>query len=61
MIVENPKNQTVYEGDTVEFVCRIVSDVVPHLQWLKHYTVKGSFVDEENNPYVKQVKVKLHI
>jgi len=42
-------NQTVREGATVRFECRIISDLQHHVQWLKHYTVNGSYYDSDNN------------
>lgn len=55
-----PSNQTVYLGDTVVFECRFVSDLHPSMQWLKFYEVNGSWFDENDEPYAKQVRVNLH-
>ena len=43
IITEGPHNQTVYVGDTVRFVCQLLSDPEYHLQWLKHIEVNGSY------------------
>ena len=51
-------NQTVYEGETAAFECRILSDLQHHVQWLKHYTVNGSYYDSDNRTaYVTAVTV----
>ncbi|CAN7943703.1 unnamed protein product, partial [Ixodes hexagonus] len=49
------KNQTVYVGERARFECRFISDLQPHIRWLKHYAVNGSFFhnDEERSPRVK--------
>jgi len=36
IISDGPHNQTVHVGDTVHFMCAILSDHPYHLQWLKH-------------------------
>jgi len=49
----------VYEGETVSFECRILSDLQPHVQWLKHYTVNGSYVNDNGTAYVTALVVSL--
>lgn len=57
-IIEGPKNQTVAVGDTAVLTCKIVlSDLHPHLQWLKHYQINDSYVTEEGEPYVNVIQV----
>ncbi|XP_014667470.1 PREDICTED: fibroblast growth factor receptor 3-like [Priapulus caudatus] len=51
-----PANQTVYVGDTVTFKCEMLSDLQPHLQWLKHYSVNGSEYNENGKPYIINLK-----
>lgn len=48
------QNQTVYVGQQARFECRFISDLQPHIRWLKHYEVNGSFFhnDEERSPRV---------
>lgn len=51
-------NQTVKEGENVTFDCEVViSDTPPMLQWLKHYKVNGSYMNENNEPYVDVLQV----
>jgi len=45
------ENETVEAGDDVELVCRFISGEAAHVMWLKHYTVNGSYVDENNKPH----------
>ncbi|XP_078668646.1 fibroblast growth factor receptor 2-like isoform X8 [Branchiostoma floridae x Branchiostoma belcheri] len=51
-----PQNQTVVVGSTVDFQCRVFSDARPHIQWLKHYEVNGSYVDANGKPHVRVLK-----
>ena len=57
LIVSAPRNQTVVVGGAAKFICKVFSDSMPHLQWLKHYEVNGSYNDENSMPYVRVVKV----
>lgn len=43
------QNQTLYVGDTARFVCRTLSDLQPHIRWVRHYQVNGSYYRDENN------------
>uniref|UniRef100_A0A7N9AZV4 Fibroblast growth factor receptor n=1 Tax=Mastacembelus armatus TaxID=205130 RepID=A0A7N9AZV4_9TELE len=52
-----PANQTTVVGSDVEFVCRVFSDPLPHIQWLKHITVNGSREGPDGLPYVLVLKV----
>nr|QWT43346.1 fibroblast growth factor receptor 1 [Alitta virens] len=51
VIVRHPENQTVAIGGTAVFECRLFSDIMPHVQWLKHYMVNNSYLNEEGQPY----------
>ncbi|KAL0965301.1 hypothetical protein UPYG_G00279450 [Umbra pygmaea] len=51
-----PANRTAVVGSDVEFVCRVYSDVQPHIQWLKHITVNDSRVGPDGLPYVRVLK-----
>ncbi|KAI8490696.1 fibroblast growth factor receptor 2-like isoform X3 [Branchiostoma floridae x Branchiostoma belcheri] len=51
-----PQNQTVVVGSTVDFQCKVFSDAQPHIQWLKHYEVNGSYVDANGKPHVRVLK-----
>ncbi|XP_056006443.1 fibroblast growth factor receptor 4-like isoform X5 [Ostrea edulis] len=52
-VIQGPVNQTVTYRDDVKFECIVVmSDLQPHIQWLKHYQVNGSFTNEDEEPYV---------
>nr|KAG5686117.1 hypothetical protein BaRGS_001182 [Batillaria attramentaria] len=56
-IIEGPKNQTVVIGANATLTCKIVlSDLHPHLQWLKHYQVNGSYVKENGQPFVTVIQ-----
>jgi len=57
VIDHRPQNRTVVVGGTAMFECRFMSDLNSHLQWLRHYQINGSYVNEENAPYVKVIKV----
>lgn len=52
------ENQTVYVGQQVRFECRFISDLQPHVSWLRHYSVNGSWFqdDDETTPYVSVVQ-----
>lgn len=55
-----PSNKTAYVGNDVTFECRFVSDLHPSMKWLRYYQVNGSWTDEENQPYVYEVRVCLY-
>lgn len=58
-IIDGPKNQTVVIGDTAILTCKIVlSDLHPHLQWLKHYQVNGSYTKDNGQPFVTVIQGK---
>ena len=58
-IIADIDNVTVVKGEDAVFTCKIlVSDSRPLLQWLRHYQVNGSFVNENNQPYVHRLQVK---
>lgn len=57
-VIHGPVNQTVTYLDDVKFECKVVmSDLQPHIQWLKHYQVNGSFENENEDPYVHIIQV----
>nr|XP_022304914.1 fibroblast growth factor receptor 1-A-like [Crassostrea virginica] len=52
-VIQGLVNQTVTYMDDVRFDCIVVmSDLQPHIQWLKHYEVNGSYINEDDEPYV---------
>ena len=57
IILRGPSNQTSYEGETVKFECRILSDLQEHVKWLKHYMVNGSYVNDNGTAYVTALTV----
>lgn len=56
IIILEPKNTTVTEGEDLLLKCRIMSDPQPYLQWLKHYKVNGSLLNELGHSYVRVIK-----
>ncbi|KAH7978742.1 hypothetical protein HPB49_006574 [Dermacentor silvarum] len=52
------QNLTVYVGQQARFECRFISDLQPHIRWLRHYSVNGSYFqnDDETTPYVSVVQ-----
>ncbi|BFZ02190.1 hypothetical protein BsWGS_05230 [Bradybaena similaris] len=56
-LFEQPKNQTVRVGETAVFSCRIeISDTHPHIQWLKHHQVNGSYTNENGEQYFQIIQ-----
>ncbi|XP_013392948.1 fibroblast growth factor receptor 2 isoform X2 [Lingula anatina] len=51
-----PKNMTAVVGEDTLLECRIISDLQPQLQWLKHYQVNNSYYDSEGIPYAELVQ-----
>ena len=56
-IIQEPRNVTVVEGGTARFECKILSDAHPHLQWLRHFKVNGSYTDANDSAYIKVMQV----
>ena len=57
-IVVGPTNTTVKVGEDARFECKVApSDLQHHTQWLKHYTVNGSYRDATGQPYVNIIQV----
>lgn len=57
-IIKGPENTTVALGETAVLECEIMlSDLHPHIRWLKHYQVNGSYYMEEKRPYVREIKI----
>eukprot|EP00106_Octopus_bimaculoides_P002097 XP_014769539.1 PREDICTED: fibroblast growth factor receptor 2-like [Octopus bimaculoides] len=55
--IDGPKNQTVTYGGTAKFMCKVmISDLHPHLQWLRHYEVNGTYQTENGEPFVRVIK-----
>ncbi|XP_056304386.1 fibroblast growth factor receptor 3 isoform X2 [Danio aesculapii] len=51
-----PANRTAVVGSDVEFVCKLISDSQPHIQWIKHIWVNGSQEGPDGIPYVRVLK-----
>lgn len=53
------RNATALVGGTVTFECRVISDLTPYVQWVKHFSSEnGSFVnDTTGQPYVNALQV----
>ena len=47
-----PRNQTVVVGSNVTFVCGVLSDSHPLIQWVRHYKVNDSYFNETGTPYI---------
>ena len=45
-------NKTAYVGDNVTFRCVVLSDLLPHIAWVKHYQVNGSYMDVNDSWYL---------
>jgi len=58
IIYERPDNATVEVGETAVFECRALSGLQPHIEWLKHYSVNGSYQKENGEYYVTVVQVR---
>jgi hypothetical protein len=52
-----PENATTVEGECVEFHCHYISGKEALVQWVKHYTVNGSYWDENKEAYINILKV----
>jgi len=61
IILRGTSNQTVYEGETVSFECAILSDLQHHVQWIKHYKVNGSYVNDNGTAYFTAITVSITI
>jgi len=59
IIFERPRNTTAEAGKKVVFECRVLSDLQPYIQWVKHYTVNESYYNDNGDPYVNVVYVRL--
>lgn len=57
-IIYDMDNQTVHIGQQARFKCNFISDLQPHLRWLRHYSVNGSFYEDvdEKKPYIEVVE-----
>lgn len=55
IFVTTPENQTVYEGEKARLECRMLSSSAVQFQWLKHYTVNGSNMNEDGELYFEIV------
>lgn len=51
-----PENRTVLEGDDAELNCRYISGAAAYVQWVKHYTINGSYFSNSGIPYVQVVQ-----
>lgn len=61
LITNPPINTTIVYGQNATLHCKIMSDAQAHLQWVKHYKVNGTYFNENNDPYVVTIKVKVNI
>ena len=55
IIKESPNNQTAFVGDTVTFRCVVLSDLQPHIKWVKHNEVNGSYPEFNVSWYLTAV------
>ncbi|XP_063434967.1 fibroblast growth factor receptor 3-like [Mytilus trossulus] len=56
-VIVGPTNQTVQAGSDARFECKVLrNDLQHHTQWLQHYTVNGSYRDDEGQPHVKIIQ-----
>ncbi|XP_052098612.1 fibroblast growth factor receptor 2-like isoform X2 [Mytilus californianus] len=56
-VIVGPTNQTVQAGGDARFECKVLrNDLQHHTQWLQHYTVNGSYRDDEGQPYVNIIQ-----
>lgn len=57
-IIYDMDNQTAHVGQEARFKCNFISDLHPHMRWLRHYTVNGSYYegDDEENLYFQVVQ-----
>ena len=48
LILSNPRNHTVKMGDNISLKCKVMdmSASIPHIQWVKHFQVNGSWIDK---------------
>ena len=57
-VIVGPSNQTVRIGADATFECKILTSDLQHdTQWLQHFTVNGSYRDENGQPYVNIIQV----
>ena len=56
-----PENASRFEGEDVEFNCHYISGDEALVQWVKHYTVDGSYFDNNGNAYINVIKVWVHL
>ncbi|KAK8764341.1 hypothetical protein V5799_033049 [Amblyomma americanum] len=58
VLVDFFENKTLYVGQQAQLECRFISDLQPHVSWLRHYSVNGSWFqdDLETTPYVSIVQ-----
>lgn len=56
ILTVKPVDKTAHQGDNVTFECRIMSDPLTNLQWIRHLVVNGSQIDAHGKPYVQIVK-----
>jgi hypothetical protein len=57
-VIVGPSNQTVRIGADATFECKILTSDLQHdTQWLQHFTVNGSYRDENGHPYVNIIQV----
>lgn len=52
---EYPKNLTVFVGENATFECPVLSDLQPHIEWVRHCLINGSYEDEDGMPCLEKV------
>jgi len=57
-ITKAPENASRFQGEDHDFFCQPISTVGLHVQWVKHYTVDGSYFDYDGNAYLTTIKVE---
>lgn len=57
-IIYDMGNQTAHVGEQALFKCNFVSDLHPHIRWLRHYSVNGSYYEDgdEEKLYLRDVQ-----
>ncbi len=54
-VIDELANLTVVEGSTAEMTWRITSGLHPHVVWVKHYQINGSYKGEDGTPYYRKM------
>ena len=54
-ISDELRNATAVVGGSLELLCRVTSDLHPHIVWVKHYQVNGSYKSENGTSYYRAI------